>query len=142
MLATFSDVESLAKAWLITTPAGALVARAGGGHNVFMAMPTSAPLPAIVLGRIGGAPPSRSDTPIDRARISFDCWATTRAAANAIAYATAAACTNLAEEGGYTAGSARLLTAELLALLWLPDPESDTPRYVVDALFTVLTAAA
>jgi hypothetical protein len=136
---TFADAETLVKAWLATTPVAPLVTRPDAGLSIFLAMPTSAPLPAVVLSRVGGAPRAAKDIPEDAARISMHCWAKTRTAASAMASKVVAACESLARDGRYTSGTSHLVAATVISVVWLPDPEADLPRYVVDALFTVVT---
>lgn len=138
-LATYGDIEALVKTWLGFTAVAALVRRTDGGLNIFEAMPLSSPLPAVVLTRIGGVGDPRSDVPVDEARIQFDCWAATRTEAKKIASVLAAECANLAETGGFTLGADLLYVAEVVGWVWLPDRQSDTARYVVDARFTALT---
>lgn len=139
-LGSFPEIESLVKAWLGYTSVAALVRRPDGGLNIWTAMPLSAPLPAIILKRIGGSPPARSDQLLDRARISIDCWAADRAAARQIAGAVAAEAVSLSERGGFTLGAEILYVAEIAGWLWLPDPQADTPRYVIDGFFYAATA--
>lgn len=136
----YAPTETLSQAWLATTPVAALVTRGPGLYNIFKAMPNAAPLPSVVLSRVGGAPVRGSDMALDTARISFQCWAANRDAAAALALAVVNACENLAQVGGFTHLSGLLLVSEVVSVLWLPDPESDTPRYVVDALFTSMPA--
>jgi hypothetical protein len=140
-LATFGDIEGLVKTWLGFTAVAALVRRTDGGLNIFEAMPLSAPLPSVVLSRISGSADPRSDVPVDTARIQFDCWAATRTEAKKIAAALAAEAVNLSEHGGFKLGADRLFVAEIVGWVWLPDRQSDTARYVVDATFTALTEA-
>jgi Protein of unknown function (DUF3168) len=137
---SYAPTEELAKLWLATTPVASLVIRAPGQYNIFKAMPTASPLPSVVLSRVGGAPLRRSDLPLDVARISHDCWAANRTTADDIARALVAACENLAQVGGFTHASGILLVAEVVSMLWMPDPASDTSRYVVDALYTSIPA--
>lgn len=137
-LTVYPDTEALVKTWLAGTPVADLVRRPDNGLNIFEAMPLSSPLPAVVLSRVGGAPDRNSDVPVDIARISFDCWAATRAQARQIAGALASAAVNLSEHGGYESGTARLYVAEIVGWVWLPDPQADMPRYIVDALFTAI----
>jgi Protein of unknown function (DUF3168) len=139
-LATFGDIEGLVKTWLGFTAVAALVRRTDGGLNIFEAMPLSAPLPAVVLSRISGSADPRSDVAVDTARIQFDCWAATRTEAKTIAGTLAAEAVNLSERGGFTVGNDRLHVAEVVGWVWLPDRQSDTARYIVDASFTALTA--
>lgn len=137
-IAAYLDIEGLVKAWLATTPVAALVARPGGGHHIYQAMPVGAPLPSVIVQRVGGGPARRSDVPADVARITCHCWAATRPDAVAIAQAVTAAIQNLAETGGFTSGSSRLVAGEVVSWVWIPDPQSDTPRYVVDGLITAV----
>jgi hypothetical protein len=137
--ATFPDIETLVQNWLGYTSVAALVRRTDGGLNIYQAMPNSSPLPAVVLSRVGGAPSRRSNVPTDTARISFDCWAATRAEAREIAAAVVAESQNLSEYGGFTLPPNILYVGEVTTFLWLPDRNSDTARYVVDVLFTAIT---
>lgn len=137
----FTEPEGLVKAWLATTSvAGHVTRTTDGGTSIFLAMPSSAPLPAVVVTRVGGGPRVTKELPEDNARISFDCWGKTRTQVSGIAYAVMAELESLSRAGGYTVGNAHLAAAEVLVCLWQPDPESDTARYVVDALVTVITA--
>lgn len=139
-LVVYANVETLTRSWLAGTSVGTLVQRSGGGTNVFLAMPTSSPLPAVVVSRVGGGPTS-SELPEDVSRLSFQCWGTSRPQVSDIAYALMGELDSLSRLGGYTSGNATLAAAEVLSLLWLPDPESDTARYVVDALMTSVATA-
>lgn len=130
--ATYVDAEDIAKAWLLTTSVAPLV-----NNKVFMAMPTGAPLPSLILSRVGGAPPAGSDVPEDLARISFDCFAATRPQAKEIAKALVSELESLAYLGPVDTPAGRLETAQCLSWLWFPDPVSDTPRYIIDALMIV-----
>jgi len=136
-VSTFGDIESATKAWLAAGPVAALVT-AAGRTNVYLAMPLAAPVPSLILSRVGGAPSARSDIPIDRARISFDCWGTSRAIAQTLSARLISELDMLAPRGGYTVLGVTLAAAEILSWIWLPDPKADTARYVVDALITAL----
>lgn len=140
-VAAYPDIEALVKTWLGFTSVAALVRRTDGGLNIYEAMPLSAPMPAVILSRVGGAPYRRSDVPVDTARISFDCLAPTRAQARAIARALASECANLSEHGGFTLGPDILYVGELVTWVWLPDKTTDIARYVVDVLFTAASSA-
>lgn len=139
MTAAYSDVETLVQRWLKTTTVAPHLTRTDGGINIFKAMPKAAPLPSMVLTRVGGAPARRSDLGEDVARISCECWAASRDVAASVAMSLVAELETLAPAGGFVDGPARLAAAETLSWLWLPDPASDTPRYVVDALVTAVT---
>lgn len=130
--ATFVDAEDIAKAWLLTTTVAPLV-----NNKIFMAMPTGAPLPSVILSRVGGAPPAGSDVPYDLARISFDCFASTRPQVKEIAKTLVSELESVAYTGPFDTPAGRLETAEVVSWLWFPDPVSDTPRYIVDAHMVV-----
>lgn len=135
----YADVENIVKAWANTTPLVAELTRTGGGVSIFLAMPIGAPLPALILSRVGGAPAPRKDLPEDRARISFTCWAASRAQAFRIARILVEELESLSRTGGWTSGNTLLAAAVTLTVRWLPDPDSDTPRYIVDALITTVS---
>lgn len=136
----YGDPEQLVKAWLKTTPVAATVPLPGNlGPAIFNAMPKAAPNPALLIELIGGGPLSRADLPAAQYRLSFDAFGRTRAEAAAITYALVEALENLGRESTYTDGATTLYTASVVLVRWLPDPDSDTPRYVVDALVTTLT---
>lgn len=138
IVTAYTDAESVAAAWLATTQVAPLVTRPDGGLSIYKAMPTGAPLPAVVLSRVGGAPRPQSDVPEDLVRLSFDCWGRSRSESVTVAAALVAACEGLGEAGGYVADTGRLAAAEVVSWVWAPDPRSDTPRYVVDALFSAV----
>lgn len=140
-LVEFADVETLTKQWLMTTAIPALVTRAvDGGVSIYLAMPPAAPVPAVVLTRLGGGPRRYKELPEDQARISFSCWGTSRAQAGTIVRTLVAELESLGRNGGYVSGDARLADAEVVRVFWLPDPESDTPRYIADALILAVSA--
>lgn len=136
----YTNTEALVIEWLkVTEDVASLVTRPDGAVSIFRAMPKAAPLPSIVLSRVGGAPERGSDVPTDVARISFDCWAASRDYAIEVSLSLVSVLEDLAPTGGYLSGSSRLMVAETLSWVWLPDPVADTPRYVVDALITAVT---
>lgn len=137
----YADTENVVKAWLATTDVAPLVARADGGLSIFLAMPRTPVMPSVVLTRVGGGPVYRKDIAEDRARISFTCWGTSRASAGVVCRNLVAACDALARTGGWESGPTLLGAAEVINVMWLPDPDSDTPRYIVDALVTTITSA-
>lgn len=130
--ATYVDAEDVAKSWLLGTSVAALVA-----GKVFMAMPTGSPVPSVVLSRVGGSPPRGSDVPVDFARISFSIWASTRPQAKDITKALVGEIESIAYTGAVDTPAGRIDGAEVINWLWLPDPVSDTPRYIVDAQLVV-----
>lgn len=135
----FADVENLVKTWLLTTTVAPLVT-VGTRVDIYFAMPTAAPIPSIVLSRAGGAPRRRSDLPEEVTRISFDCWGTSRAQAGTICRALMAELDSLARIGPFITAGTLLAVGEVASVVWLPDPDSDRPRYIVDALVTTVSA--
>jgi len=134
----FADTENVVKAWLPTTSVGPLVRRADGGYSVFLAMPTGSPLPAIIISQVSGGPDNRKDLPQQTVRIQFDCWGRTRTEAGTIARTLMGELDWLPRNGGAIVQGAYLGATQITNMLWLPDPESDTPRYIVDALITTV----
>ena len=137
----FTDVGDMAKLWLTACPVAALVTDVNGVH-IYNAMPLGSPARVITVARVGGGPPARSDIPYDQSRLSFQCWSDTRSSAHQIAQSLMTSIVNLSEVGGFPApgGLGRLHAGEVINLRWLPDPDADIPRFIVDAIF-VSTAA-
>lgn len=135
----YADVENLAKTWSLTTDVAPLVARPGG-FNIYLAMPALSPLPAVVISRVGGGPARRKDLPEEVSRISFSCWAASRAQAGEISRVLVGELETLARTGGWESAGTILAAGEVVSVIWLPDPDSDTPRYIVDALVTTVCA--
>jgi hypothetical protein len=135
----YADVETLMKEWTATTGVAPLVARTGG-FNIYLAMPASSPMPAVVIDRVGGGPSPRSDLPQEVSRISFACWGNSRAQAGEIARMLVGELETLARTGGWIQDDVLLAAGEVLSVIWLPDPDSDKPRYIVDALVTTVCA--
>lgn len=123
------DVEDLAKAWLLTTSVAALVT-----NKIFLATPKGSPLPCVTLSRVGGGL-TNNDQPTDSARIRFQCFAAGRPQAKAIAKALVSEADSLALNGGYTASDGKLQVAEVVLNMYLADPVSDTPKYIIDVRF-------
>lgn len=135
----YADVENLVKTWALTTDVAPLVARPGG-YNIYLAMPAASPMPSVVLSRVGGGPRARKDLPEEVSRISFSCWANTRAEAGVISRTLCAELETLARTGGYINAGTVLAAGDVVSMIWLPDPDSDKPRYIVDALVTTVSA--
>jgi hypothetical protein len=136
---SYANTETTVKTWLTTTTVAALVTRPGGGINVFNAMPKGAPLPAVVLYQSSGGPSALKDLPEQAARIRFDCWAASRAEASSIALQICAELDNLQRSVGPIVDGVYLAATSSPTMFFLPDPDSDTPRYIVSAL--VVTVA-
>lgn len=110
------DVEAAVRAW----------GRDALGAKVFFGVNQDAAFPQVIVRRVGG--------PDDRALIQFDCWGDTKAQAAATAAELA---TELTGIGTVDYAGVRIHDAVWLGTQWLPDPESDTPRYIVEANFMV-----
>lgn len=140
---TFLDAEGAVRTW----------ARAHAGIDaivdgrVFFGVPektTAGSWPMLVLRRVAGAP-EPSIPPIDRAVIQFDCWGAPAKslARKAQAASLAAAVVTAAREltAGTDMGDAVGMGADVdLGPVWLPDPETDQARYVVDVAFYLRAA--
>lgn len=135
----FPDVEDLVKDWLTNSPVADLVRLPGGKAAIFLSMPKGSPSPVITLSRVGGGPSPGSDVPVDVARISFNVWGKNRPQTKEIAKMLVSEVDSLALTGGYesAAHGGRLQVAEVVNWIYLPDPVSDTDRYIVEARFTV-----
>lgn len=134
---TYGPVDEAVKQWL-KDPAVSSVAAVCGGR-VYLAMPRSATLPVLLVTLVGGGPAARGDLPLSRYRLSFDAIAADRSTASAIARALLGDLDTLGrDEPGYVAQGVYLGGADVLSMRWQPDPDSDTPRYIVDALITTV----
>jgi len=118
---TWVDIETALRSWA----RAALPVLEG---RVFFGAPADSALPLVTLHRIAGTD--------DRCLVQFDCWAALKAEAaiTATAVATALDALTHAEHDGVL-----LHGATVEQIRWLPDEESNTPRYVVEA--TVVATA-
>lgn len=132
----YGPVEQAVKSWLTSTDVAPLVQRSAGVYSIYLAMPAAAPVPSVIVSLIGGGPRARADLPESRYRLSFDCWGTSRDEASLIARTLLAA---LGDLSGVTVDGVTLGGADVINMVWLPDPDSDTPRYIVDALIATVT---
>lgn len=132
----YGPIEQAVKSWLMTTDVAPLVQRGAGVFSIYLAMPPAAPVPAVVVSLIGGGPRPRADLPVSRYRLSFDCWGSSRDEASLIARTLLAA---LGDLSGVTVDGVTLGGADVINMVWLPDPDSDTARYIVDALIATVT---
>lgn len=141
-MSIYADVENVIKLWLMTTQVTGLLTRSDGGVSIFLTMPKSTVIPSVIVRRVGGGPQNRKELPLDRARVSLSCWGTSRASAGVLSRMIVAECDELNRTGGWIDGdtAATLGSLEPVGVLWLPDPVSDTPRYIVDAIATTMVA--
>lgn len=135
----YADTETVVKTWLLTTTVAPLLLRPNGGYSIYNAMPAKSPIPALVAWQVTGGPITRKDLPEQQARIQFDCWGHTRLEAGDIARTLISELESLAQGGGQIISGVYLGAAVTRNMRWMPEPDSDTPRYIVDALITTVT---
>jgi len=137
---TYGDEDGAMKMWLLTTPVAALLTRGDGGVSIFLSMPKGSPIPSLIINRIGGGPRARKDIPESVVRYTYSCWGNTRDEASTIARTLIAELENLARTRvDVNALGVQLYAAEVMNVRWLPDPDSDRPRVIVDAMVTTVT---
>jgi hypothetical protein len=136
---TYADTEAVVKTWLLTTSVAPLLLRSNGGYSIYNAMPAKTPIPALIAWQVSGGPRTRKDLPEQQARMQFDCWGLSRLQAGDIARTLIAELEWLAQSGGEIVTGVYLGAAVTQNMRWLPDPDSDTPRFIVDALITTVT---
>lgn len=135
----YGPIDLAVKTWLTNTSVASTVPTAGG-TAIYLAMPKSSPLPALLVTLISGGPTAGADLPTAQYRLSFDCLAKTRAQAVQIALELIDVLQDLGvSDSGVPAEGVYLASAQVLDFRWLPAPESDTARYIVDALIATVT---
>lgn len=125
------DVEAVVIQYL----ASVLVAPSPVAGRVYDTIPPSPTYPLVTVGRIGGRPPVPRW--LDRALLDVDGWGDTKGTARAACAEAWAALMDLDDgvgtEGGLlTFGSISCVVTAVGAvagLQWLPDDETDRPRY-------------
>lgn len=117
------DVEGAVREW------ARLVLALVDGRVFFGA--AKAALPQVVLQRLGGVD--------GEAFIQFDVWGSDKAQAAAAAAEVAEAVDAL-DRYDSDDGTTTLLGARVDNIRWLPDPDDDRARYVVDATFVAVPA--
>jgi hypothetical protein len=111
---TAVDVDSAVRAWardVLTVP-------------VFFGVNNDGEFPQIVVMRLFG--------PDSDARFQFDVWGGTKDAAATVAADLATALNGCR----YDTTAVRLHGANWESTRWFPDPETDRPRYIVEAVVT------
>jgi hypothetical protein len=127
-----ADVEYATREWLRVLPSiTALV-----GTRVHFGIPANATFPLIVITRVGGGPDLY--LPIDRARLSLSCWGQTKQSAARVAQLVASEIREL--DNTAMGADAVGFAGSVASIIWLPDPTSGTPRYVVEAGLSVRPA--
>lgn len=136
----YGPVDLAVKTWLAGSSVAALLPTAGGSVAAYLAMPKSSPVPALLITLVSGGPRAGADLPTAQYRLSFDCLGTTRAQASAVCLELVAVLQDLGVgDAGVLAEGVYLASAEVLMMRWQPDPNSDTARYIVDALIATVT---
>ncbi len=135
---TFAPAEVTVKDWLATTTVAPLVVAPDGTTAIYNAMPKPSPVPSVILFQVSGGPIAAKDLPEQQCRIQMDCWGTTRTEARNIALQICAELDNLQRTVGPIVNGVYLAATTVPVVRWLPDPDSDTPRYIVDALITTV----
>ena len=138
-MSTWPDVEGGIRDWL-RDDAGitALV-----GQRVFFGVPLDAreaSFPLVTVQRVGGGQDA-SEAPVDLAVIDVSVWAQLRdkAGATALLNAVRSRLEELRTRTTVTAG-VDLFGAEVIGVVWLPDPDNARPRYSVTAEVTAMAA--
>lgn len=135
----YGPVQQAVKTWLTGSDLAPLVTRPDGKVDIYLAMPKSSPKPVVLVNLIGGGPSNKGDLPTSRYRFSFDVIGNTREVADEIARALMSELVWLGQGGpGQICDGVYLGAADVLNMRWQPDPDSDTPRYIVDALITTV----
>lgn len=135
----FGPVELAVKDWLKTTSVAEQVTRADGKVDIYLAMPKSSPKPVVLCRLIGGGPVGGGDIPASRYRFQFDVIADSRTVADHIQRLLVSELVWLGQDGpGEVVLGVYLGAARVLNVRWQPDPDSDIPRYIVDALITTV----
>lgn len=135
----YGPIEAAVRDWLKTTDVAPLVTRVDGTIDIYRAMPKSSPVPVIVLTLVGGGPLRRADLPITRYRVRFNVVGKSLDQAGQIARTLVGELTWLGQgDAGEVFNGVYLGAADVLTMHWLPDLDSDTPRYIVDALITTV----
>lgn len=131
---TWPDVEGAMRDYLrADAGVSALVST-----RVFFGIPRNgARFPLAVVRKVAGRQDG-SEAPLDVATIQVDAWGTTKANAATLRSAVRDACDALREPT--TQGTVVLYGANCVGDTWVPDPESDQPRYAMT--FEVVARAA
>lgn len=135
----YVDAEAAAKAW---AKADADINTASGGR-VFLGFNNDAPLPQLVVGRVGGSV-DPSEAPLDAPVISFSCWAANRMAAAALAYTVLSAAESMTASptpmGSGAVGYGARCVLPPLYQTSEADELAHKYRYVVDVAFVIRAA--
>jgi hypothetical protein len=126
------DAELLATTYLRTVPEITTLV----GSRVGTTLPAEPQFPYLVVRRYGGLPPVRGH--LDQARLQVDAWGRTKQEARYLA-ATAQAALHAMPQATHS-GAVVTGVDDDLGLTWQPDPDTDTPRYLVGLALYVHSA--
>lgn len=119
------DVEALLVAELGQDAAITALA----ADRVSTELPRDLPLPYLQLSRLPGSIVDDASMRVERARVQLSSWADNRGDALDLARAALRAIAELAG-GSFEQGTVTGVDAELTPY-WSPDPDTDTPRYLL-----------
>lgn len=132
----FPDVEGGLRTYL---RADVALTTALGGQRVFMQVPDDPPYPCVTVARVGGGESATSDTPVDHALVSIECWgeldANGRPKWVALMSVVNAVRSALSVIRGRTTLSSDVdaFGVTVAGVVRAPDPDNGRPRYVVTA---------
>ena len=98
--------------------------------------PAKVPSTWIVLSLVGETHEA-GDLGLQQPLIQTDVWGKTKALAAALALAVQTAGRQLSTGQRTTVGTAVIAVGDVSQKRWLPDPTTNTPRYIVDLLFAM-----
>lgn len=111
------------------------------GNRVFFGVPKSPTWPLVTVALAGGID-DPSDAPVDQSLLQIDCWGEInesgtgiKAGATALVNAVRSAVWRLNHSTYRTSGCV-LHGGAVVSAVWLPDPDTDRPRYSVTAEVT------
>jgi hypothetical protein len=128
-----ADAEGAVRAW---ARANAAIAAAFTGGIYFGPPEGTVMFPLVRLQRVGGGPVP-GDTPLDDAAISFLVWGSSKAQAAAAVMVLASEVQSMTCGTAMGSGAVGLGARVTLGPVWSPDPDTDRPRYLLDANFSI-----
>lgn len=139
---TLVDTEAVAKAWAkAETHINAAV-----NSRVFFSTPQSygkTPAATWIVLSLVGETHQAGDLGLQQPLIQFDCWSKpvsmggTKASAAVVALAVQTAARQLSFGQSVTIGQSVISVGDVNQKRWLPDPTTNSPRYVVDVQFAM-----
>ena len=141
-MSDWPDVEGGLRTWLRAD--AALVALVG--NRVFFGVPrgaVDATFPLVTVQRIGGGQ-DPSEAPVDLALMQFECWGTAAdKGGKAVAWAVVNALRSRLEtmrDRTTLATGIDAFGAEVVSVVWAPDPADDRPRYTLTVEVTGISS--